>query len=316
MTYSQFSDENNLSIDQRGFATILEGEAATFLKPNDDRLLLNTEVTNITWSDDGVTVHNKDGSCVSAAYAVITFSIGVLQNHGIGFKPELPKWKKTSIEKFSMGTYTKVFYQFNETFWPENVEYFLYADNTTRGHWPIWQSLNVDGFVPGSNILFATMTNEESYRIERQSDEETKQEGLRVLRKMFPDKTIPEPTAFTFPRWNKWRWTYGSYSNWPIGTTLEMHQNLRANAGRLWFAGEATSAPYFGFLHGAWYEGRETGAQIAALMQNRCARVYDGIEQCGARASYSKLHGTSPLDHYNLVNGWAASSLEESKKRR
>ena len=30
-----------------------------------------------------------------------------------------------------------------------------------------------------------------------------------------------------------------------------MHQNLRANVGRVWFAGEATSAEYYGFLHGA-----------------------------------------------------------------
>ena len=35
-----------------------------------------------------------------------------------------------------------------------------------------------------------------------------------------------------------------------IGTSLEMHQNLRANVGRLFFAGEATSAEYYGFLHG------------------------------------------------------------------
>ena len=44
--------------------------------------------------------------------------------------------------------------------------------------------------------------------------------------------------------------TFGSYSNWPVGMTLEKHQNLRANVNRLYFAGEATSAQYYGFLQG------------------------------------------------------------------
>jgi len=39
---------------------------------------------------------------------------------------------------------------------------------------------------------------------------------------------------------------------------------VRANvAERLWFAGEATSKKYFGFLHGAYYEGLEMGRTLA-----------------------------------------------------
>lgn len=229
----------------------------------------------------------------------------------VKFEPELPQWKQTAIQKFGMGTYTKIFLQFNETFWPDDVEYFLYASPTKRGYYPVWQSLSTEGFLPGSNIIFATVIGDESYRIEQQSDEETKRELLAVLAEMFPNTTIPEPTAITYPRWTETPWSYGSYSNWPLGTTLLMHQNLRANAGRLWFAGEATSAEYFGFLHGAWYEGREAGAQIAAVMQNKCAKFGDQ-ELCGTRPHYDQLHGTSPLEHYTLLNGWATSSFYDS----
>ncbi|PNY29651.1 Polyamine oxidase [Tolypocladium capitatum] len=316
LTFNQFSNENNFVIDPRGFSAIIAGEAATFLKPNDHRLLLNTKVTNVSYTDDGVIVYNEDGGCVSAAYAICTFSLGVLQNDVVKFSPELPKWKETAIRKFSMGTYTKIFFQFNETFWPEDTQYFLYASPTTRGYYPLWQSLSTEGFMPGSNIIFATVTNDESFRLEQQSDDETRAEALEVLREMFPDKNVPEPTAFTYPRWTKTPWAYGSYSNWPIGTTLEMHQNLRANVGRLWFAGEALSAEYFGFLHGAWFEGREAGEQVAGLLQDRCAKVYSGKEQCGPRPHYETLHGTSPLEHYNLLNGWAASSFNASKAKR
>lgn len=289
----------------------MDGEASTFLKENDLRLRLNTRVTNVQYSEDGVTVHNADGSCISAAYAICTFSLGVLQSHAVKFSPELPHWKKTALEKFNMGTYTKIFLQFNETFWPNETEYFLYASPTTRGYYPVFQSLSRNDFLPESNIIYVTVVSDQSYRVENMSDEETKDEIMAVLRQMFPDKDIPEPKAFMYPRWTKIPWAYGSYSNWPAGTTLEMHENLRANADRLWFAGEATSAEYFGFLHGAYFEGRNTGEEVGALLKDECV-VIQGTKSCGRRLHYEKLNGTTPLKEYNFFNGWPVSSFYNS----
>ncbi|CAG7935716.1 unnamed protein product [Penicillium nalgiovense] len=309
LTFNYFSDHDNLVIDQRGLNFIIRKLASTFLHDNDPRLHLNTEVTNITYSDHGVRVHNKDGSCVEADYAITTFSLGVLQRGAVNFSPELPGWKLEAIQKFNMGTYTKIFFQFNETFWPSETQYHLYADPVTRGWYPIWQSLSTPGFLPDSNIIFVTVTNEFAYRVERQTDEQTKKEAMEVLRKMFPDKDIPEPTAFTYPRWTSEPWAYGSYSNWPPATSLEMHQNLRANAGRLWFAGEATSPTFFGFLHGAYFEGLDAGRQIAAIMQHRCVNADSAkLRECGPRKHYEILHGTSPYSDYTMLNGWAVDS--------
>lgn len=249
---------------------------------------------------------------MQAAYAVCTFSLGVLQNSDVTFSPKLPYWKRTAIEKFSMGTYTKIFLQFNETFWPRDTQYFLYADPKTRGYYPVWQSLSAPGFIPESNIIFVTVVSQEAYRVERQSDEETKNEVMKVLREMYPHKDIHEPTAFMYPRWSTTPWSYGSYSNWPPSTTLEMHENLRANVDRLWFAGEATSAQYFGFLHGAWYEGRDAGEQIASLLQDECSNVSDTSEYCGNRRYYEKLYGSSPLADYSVFDGWSVSSFYSS----
>lgn len=94
------------------------------------------------------------------------------------------------------------------------------------------------------------MVYAQSYRAEHQSDDETKAEVMAVLRKMFGND-IPEPLDFLYPRWSLEPWTYGSYSNWPPGLSNETHQDLRANVGRLWFAGEATSAEYLGYLQGS-----------------------------------------------------------------
>ena len=319
VTYYQYSDDNQFVLDQRGFKAWLVEEAGTFLQQDDTRLRFDTVVTNITYSDTGVTVYNEDGSCIEADYAICTFSLGVLQEDVVDFEPELPEWKLNGINSFEMGTYTKIFYQFNETFWPNETQFFIYADPTNRGYWPVWQSLTPDGFLPGSNIIFGTMTEQQSHRIERQDDETTMKEGLEVLRSMFPDVDVPEPTAFFYPRWTSTPWSYGSYSNWPPATTLEMHQNLRANVGRLYFAGEATSAPYYGFLQGAWFEGVDAGQTIAGMITGNClnvnitnvgdGNVTDSGVDCTVPRFYEVLHGTTDVDEYGSVNGWDTSSF-------
>lgn len=303
-TFYQYSDENNYVFEQRGFNYFIKQEAATYLKPNDPRLMLNTIVKNVSYSDTDVTVYTDDGNCITADYAICTFSLGVLQHEVVKFEPDFPQWKKHGIETFQMGTYTKIFMQFNRTFWNPDTQFFLYADPYTRGWYPLFQSLSTPGFLPGSNIFFVTVVSEQSYTVERQTDEQTQKEVMEVIRKMFPNITVPEPTAFMYPRWSNEPWAYGSYSNWPPATSLEMHQNLRANLGRLYFAGEATSASYFGFLHGAWFEGRDVGERIAGALGEGCE---NGPGGCGEDVHYEELH--SVPSQYNLVNGWDVSSF-------
>ncbi|EPQ50239.1 flavin-containing polyamine oxidase [Gloeophyllum trabeum ATCC 11539] len=300
-TFYQFSDGNNYVFDQRGFNIFIKGEASTYLTPNDSRLLLNTVVTNIAYNDSKVRIDNADGSCITADYAICTFSLGVLQNDDVSFTPPLPLWKQQGITTFDMGTYTKIFLQFptNQVFWDTSYQFLLYADPTTRGYYPVWQSLDAEGFLPGSGILFVTVVDDQSYRVEAQSDEQTLAEVMAVLRTMYPNTTIPEPTAFYYPRWTQEPWARGSYSNWPPGTTLQMHQNLRANVGRVWFAGEHTSPEYFGFLQAAYMEGQEVGQAVA-----RCV-----LGQCVPEVHYEDLRGTTQPGDYNPANGWTVSSF-------
>ncbi len=104
-TFLQFSQQNNLVIDQRGHNFWIKGEASEYLSDGDDRLILNTTITNITYSANGVKATSSDGSCFEADYAICTFSVGVLQHDSaITWSPALPDWKTTAIEKFEMGT--------------------------------------------------------------------------------------------------------------------------------------------------------------------------------------------------------------------
>lgn len=95
-----FSEDNLLCIDQRGFKMIVQAEAATFIKPSQQRL--NSTVKGIKYSKSGVTVTLTDGTKLEADYALVTFSVGVLQNDDVSFSPILPDWKQESIQTISM----------------------------------------------------------------------------------------------------------------------------------------------------------------------------------------------------------------------
>ncbi|KXT02021.1 hypothetical protein AC578_6564 [Pseudocercospora eumusae] len=67
ITYGLFGEDERLLVDSRGYITIIKGEAWTFLDGDDSPgLLLNTIVADISRSHHGVTVHDEDGSCISA----------------------------------------------------------------------------------------------------------------------------------------------------------------------------------------------------------------------------------------------------------
>ncbi|KAF3490815.1 polyamine oxidase [Arthroderma uncinatum] len=300
-TFAHFSDDNLFVYDQRGYSTIIRGEAATFLTPNDPRLLLNTIVTAVNYTDESVTVSTKDGTCIEADYVISTFSLGVLQRDVVEFYPPFPSWKKSAIASFEIGTYTKIFLQFEKAFWP-NSQYLLWADPRERGYYPLFQPLDLPGVLPGSGIIMGTVVNRHAHRAEAQTDQETQDEIMEVLRTMY-GKDIPDPKAIYYPRWSQEPWSYGSYSNWPPSTSLQAHQNLRANIGRLFFAGEATSQEFYGYLHGAYYEGRAVGEMLATCIEEpvKCTDK-DG------QPRYQTLTGVTPYDMYNEQHGWSVDT--------
>ncbi|CEP15544.1 hypothetical protein [Parasitella parasitica] len=283
------SDGDKFVVDPRGFKYVFQEEAKKVFKPNDERLLLNTVVTKIEYSDAGVTVYTKNGDIINAEFAISTFSIGVLQHKDIEWSPKLPAWKLEGIYGFHMATYTKIFMNFPTKFWDDN-QFVVWADPDQRGYYNSFQNLNIKGFLPDnstSNIFFVTVTQDLSYRVEAMTDDEVKAEVMAVLRRMYGNN-IPEPTDFKFPRWHSNPLFRGSYSNWPIGELDEHHVNMKASLNnRVFFAGEAMSEKFFGFLQGAWYSGAETAMSVAQCVQGKCSpsEYYEEITNAKLQAS-------------------------------
>ncbi|KAG8937704.1 hypothetical protein FRC00_001957 [Tulasnella sp. 408] len=271
-----FSDKNVLSVDQKGFKHILQDEATTFLQPSN--VLLSSTVTDVTYSNWGVAVKLASGVVLKAKYALVTFSVGVLQHpEDVKFVPAWPEWKQEAIDSMKMGTYTKIFLQWDEKFWDDN-EMGLYADPYRRGYYPVWQSLDHPRFFPGSGMYvsaknpafvhyFVTITGDESERVEKLSDEQVIDEVMGVLKQMYPGKTIPRPKHMHFHRWYNDKLTRGAFSNWPASFYVEHQDNLRAPVKTLYFAGEHTSFEFYGYLQGAYLEGQKAGKAIAECVK-------------------------------------------------
>ena len=135
-------------------------------------------------------------------------------------------WKIVAIYQFDMAVYTKIFVKFPKKFWPEGKgrEFFLYA-SSRRGYYAVWQEFEKQ--YPGASVLLVTVTDEESRRIEQQSDNQTKAEIMEVLRKMFPGEDVPDATDILVPRWWSDKFYKGTYANWPVGVSRYEVDQLR-----------------------------------------------------------------------------------------
>jgi len=101
-----FSEKNHLCVDQRGFKRLVQEEAHQLLHHPDDpsrlRIMLNSTVQVVRYDASGVEVRLESGRVLRAEYAIVTFSLGVLQNDEIVFEPGLPPWKVEAIESMTM----------------------------------------------------------------------------------------------------------------------------------------------------------------------------------------------------------------------
>uniref|UniRef100_A0A0D9XJ20 Amine oxidase domain-containing protein n=1 Tax=Leersia perrieri TaxID=77586 RepID=A0A0D9XJ20_9ORYZ len=316
-TFNNFGDEVHFVADQRGYESVVYLVAGKYLKTDKSGAIV---VREITYFPSGVMVKTEDGQIYEADYVMVSVSLGVLQTDLIRFKPQLPSWKIVSIYQFDMSVYTKIFLNFPQRFWPEGpgTEFFLYASGR-RGYYPVWQQFEKQ--YSGSNVLLVTVTDDESRRIEQQSDNQTKAEAVEVLRKMFPGKFVPDATDILVPRWWSNRFFKGTFSNWPIGVNRYEYDQIRAPVGRVYFTGEHTSEHYNGYVHGAYLAVRSlfNGNVVGRRASKARLGQLDGIQNLTAPllalgwpvGSSSARIVTPPPRHGRLLDGVALDDAED-----
>ncbi|KAG6762368.1 hypothetical protein POTOM_032864 [Populus tomentosa] len=271
-TYVDFGEREFLVADDRGYEHLLYKMAENFLftsegKILDNRLKLNKVVRELQHSRNGVVVKTEDGCVYEANYVILSASIGVLQSDLISFRPPLPV-----LIRFSVCPKCLAFKSF---IYKANLKFKKSMD--CMGKLKPWtffaekRSVHMENAYPGSNILVVTLTNGESKRVEAQSDEETLEEAMGVLRDMF-GPNIPNATDILVPRWWNNRFQRGSYSNYPIISDNQDVHNIKAPVGRIFFTGEHTSERFSGYVHGGYLAGIDTSKSLLEEMRKQKER--------------------------------------------
>ncbi len=218
---------------------------------------LQEVVQQINYGDDGVTI-TTDREVYEGDRAVITLPLGVLQSGRVQFSPALPNEKQNAIQDLGMGLLDKVYLRFPEIFWPETAELLGYVSQN-KGEWAEW--LNIAHYT-GDPILLGFNAAAFARTVETWSDQQIVDSAMAALRTMF-GQDVPAPLAYQITRWAADPFALGSYSYQPPGTDGETMAALAAPvAGRLFFAGEATSRAYQATVHGAYLSGLRAAEEL------------------------------------------------------
>jgi len=216
-------------------------------------------VTHVRYGAGGVTVTTSTAT-YTAARAIVTLPLGVLQSGGVVFDPPLPADKQAAIAGLGMGLLNKCYLRFPAAFWPGKIDWIEYL-TSNKGVWAEWIS-----FLHGPNlpILVGFNAGRPAHAIEALSDADTVAGAMGALRDMF-GSSIPDPTGYQITRWARDPYALGSYSFEPVGASAATRVTLAKPAGKsLFFAGEATHAQYPATVHGAYLSGVRAAAQAAA----------------------------------------------------
>ena len=282
---TDFGKNEHIVNDSRGYNYVIECLAKevfsldkTTSSWTDDRLKLNTTVVRIKNAGFLIEVNVSTPSPARyiCDYVIVTVSLGVLQDRAIEFSPPLPELKAKAIDEFGFGRFVTIFLKFDTLFWigEEPKENFIYASDE-RGYYPAYVNLSIH--YPNDAdwyVLIVTVTGDLARRVEEeQTKKETEDQIMAILKEMYqkknPNVAIPDPVETVIPKWGVYPQFKGAYSYWPPGFSDYSFSNMIASVDdRIFFAGEAMSYDYYGFLHGSYLSGEDIARCIAGKTQN------------------------------------------------
>lgn len=222
---------------------------------------LNTPVTRVRWSGQGVTVETPAG-LVTAGACVVTASTGVLGAEVIAFDPALPPRVIEAVHALPMGLAIKIVLRATGA---DRLDLPMHCsvDYQVRQSrqplmpvqcWPLGRDY-VQGWIGGST----------AWDLARQPEAAATDYLLAHLRQLFGGRVdrLFSGGRSLVTHWDADPWVRGAYS-YAVPGAAEARDRLAepVGGGRLMFAGEACSVPFAGTVAGSWISG-QNAARVA-----------------------------------------------------
>ena len=210
-------------------------------------------VASIETGRDGIAVTSADGRTESGSHVLVTLPLGVLQAGSVRFAPDLPADRRAVIERLGMGRFEKVALRFERPFWSETgVPHIV---DVSPGAGPrVSFVLGLDSSV-GEPVVVGLAFGSDVGALTTGTPAESAARVMAVLEGA-TGRPVPSPVAIARTAWSVDPFAQGSYAYVKLGSTLEDLDTLGLPvAGRILFAGEATSSARCGFADGALTSG-------------------------------------------------------------
>ena len=217
---------------------------------------LGHRVTQVVSDAHGVRVRGSDDKGrrfeFKGSHVVVTIPLGALKSGAIWFSPALPASKRGAIARLGFGVFEKVVMRFPEPYWASGHTHIFHLSHPTPMRFP----LIVDYFhLEKIPVIVAFNTGRHARALGILSDRAIAARMIATLRAV-QGGPIPAPTSVVVTRWHRDPFTRGAYSFIPVGSSPADQETLaRPVAGRVLFAGEATSTTRFGYADGALSSG-------------------------------------------------------------
>lgn len=219
-------------------------------------------------TETAVKVITSDGGVFVGDAVLITVPLGCLKANAIKFSPALPDWKLSSIQRLGFGVLNKVVLEFPEVFWDDNVDYFGATAEETSHRGRCFMFWNVKKTV-GAPVLIALVVGKAALDGQTISTSDHVNHALTVLRRIFGDKSVPDPVGAVVTNWGVDPFSRGAYSYVAVGASGEDYDILaRPVANCLFFAGEATCKEHPDTVGGAMLSGLREAVRIIDIFHS------------------------------------------------
>lgn len=249
------------------------------------RIQTGIVVTEIHWQGERVEVvcESREGAEIntqtfSAAAAIITLPLAVLQSGAVRFVPELPPAKREAVQQLKVGNVVKLNLHFRERFW-EHVKVwderaepadfsdagFFHAASLPLPTWWTQLPMRAPLLVGWAGGPHADRLLQTSAADPASIEQAIVEQGLYSLSHIFnlPVKEIGDQlTGFNFHNWQKDTFALGAYSYVPVNGLASQGLLAEPLDDRLYFAGEAASIGHIGTVHGAMQTGYRAAEEI------------------------------------------------------
>lgn len=248
-------DDDTVNGDEVVFPNGYDELAQHFAEGLDVRL--ETVVSRVRWSGEGVTVETDRGA-FDAADVVVTVPVGVLHASDLVIEPALPEAHRRALGLLRMNAFEKVVLRFAERFWDAGV--YGIRQLGDEGEW--WHSWYDLGRLHDEPALLTFAAGPAAVATREWSDDEIVASTLAQLRRLYGED-VPEPTSAIVTRWQDDPFSRGSYAYMLPGSVGADHDDLAAPVGGvLHLAGEATWGDDPATVPGAMLSGHRAAQNV------------------------------------------------------